>query len=219
MPAEVIDDSNSVVDVTGAGAGHDVFLQRRFPTVPNLPLPQQMPSSEHHRQDGPPQKRDGLTDELVHSDRRPDRRGQPQQPRRDTQPPSRPRGEQCGRTCEKGETGDGSRQFSQPIDRCTHWCLLNLRPSCQRNLRAARDQPPRRATHLVPLADPITGARLGGSTDRRTTLRVLSAGSCSRRPSAGGILSDGNAVTGDISVHRPEGDHASDLTFSTSGRA
>ena len=111
MPAEVIDDSNSVVDVTGAGAGHDVFLQRRFPTVPNLPLPQQMPSSEHHRQEGPPQKRDGLTDELVHSDRRPDRRGQPQQPRRDTQPPSRPRGEQCGRTCEKGETGDGSRQF------------------------------------------------------------------------------------------------------------
>ena len=159
MPAEVIDDSNSVVDVTGAGAGHDVFLQRRFPTVPNLPLPQQMPSSEHHRQDGPPQKRDGLTDELVHSDRRPDRRGQPQQPRRDTQPPSRPRGEQCGRTCEKGETGDGSRQFSQPINRCTHWCLLNLRPSCQRNLRAARDQPPRRATHLVPSpGDPSVGA-------------------------------------------------------------
>ena len=161
MPAEVIDDSNSVVDVTGAGAGHDVFLQRRFPTVPNLPLPQQMPSSEHHRQDGPPQKRDGLTDELVHSDRRPDRRGQPQQPRRDTQPPSRPRGEQCGRTCEKGETGDGSRQFSQPINRCTHWCLLNLRPSCQRNLRAARDQPPRRATHLVPLADLLAGAQTG----------------------------------------------------------
>jgi O-methyltransferase len=53
-------------------------------------LPQQMPSSEHHRQEGPPQERDGLPDELVHSDRRPDRRGQPQQPRRDTQPPSRP---------------------------------------------------------------------------------------------------------------------------------
>jgi len=38
VPAEVIDNSNSVVDVTGAGARQDVFLERRFPTVPNLPV-------------------------------------------------------------------------------------------------------------------------------------------------------------------------------------
>jgi hypothetical protein len=39
-PAEVIDDSNSVVYITGTGVGYNVFLERRFPTVANLPLPQ-----------------------------------------------------------------------------------------------------------------------------------------------------------------------------------
>jgi hypothetical protein len=36
----VIDNSNSVIDITEAGASYDVFLERRFPTVANLPLPQ-----------------------------------------------------------------------------------------------------------------------------------------------------------------------------------
>src|SRR4029453_758697 len=38
VPAEVIDNSNSVVDVTGAGVGYDVFLERLFPPAPTLPL-------------------------------------------------------------------------------------------------------------------------------------------------------------------------------------
>ena len=41
MPAEVIIDiSHSVIDITGAGAGYDVFLERRSPTGANLPVRQ-----------------------------------------------------------------------------------------------------------------------------------------------------------------------------------
>ena len=34
----MIDNSNNVVDVADAAVGYDVFLEPRFPTVPNLPL-------------------------------------------------------------------------------------------------------------------------------------------------------------------------------------